>query len=152
MVARMRKAFAFVVVATACGGNTAASSTQAPAGTASAQAVNGWIDPPIIQRIVRHNFGRFRLCYENGLRTNPKLQGRVTVKFVIDRSGAVAMVRDGGSTMPDQGVVQCVVHGFGGISFPQPQGGMVTVVYPIQFNPAPDDDAGTDAGTQADAQ
>jgi hypothetical protein len=100
-----------------------------------ATSVNGRLPPEVIQRIVRQNFGRFRLCYENGLRNNPNLQGRVAVKFVIDRSGAVAMTADGGSDLPDQGVVQCVVRGFGNLSFPQPEGGMVTVVYPIMFNP-----------------
>jgi hypothetical protein len=100
-----------------------------------ATQVNGRLPPEVIQRIVRQNFGRFRLCYENGMRNNPNLQGRVSVKFVIDRSGAVSMTADGGSDMPDQGVVQCVVRGFGNLSFPQPEGGMVTVVYPIMFNP-----------------
>jgi hypothetical protein len=45
------------------------------------------------------------------------------------------MTADGGSDLPDQSVVQCVVRGFGNLSFPQPEGGMVTVVYPIIFNP-----------------
>jgi hypothetical protein len=98
-------------------------------------SVNGRLRPEIIQRIVRQNFGRFRYCYENALRTSPTLQGRVTVKFVIDRSGAVAMTADGGSDIPDRGVVQCVVGGFLNLSFPQPEGGMVTVVYPIMFSP-----------------
>ena len=44
---------------------------------------NGRIPAEVIQRIVRQNFGRFRLCYENGLRNNPNLQGRVAVSFVI---------------------------------------------------------------------
>ncbi len=100
-----------------------------------ATQVNGRLPPEVIQRIVRQNFGRFRLCYENGMRANPNLQGRVSVKFIIDRSGAVSMTADGGSDLPDQGVVQCVVRGFGNLSFPQPEGGMVTVVYPIMFNP-----------------
>ena len=43
--------------------------------------------------------------------------------------------QDGGSDLPDQGVVGCVVRGFGNLSFPQPEGGIVTVVYPIIFNP-----------------
>jgi hypothetical protein len=37
--------------------------------------------------------------------------------------------------MPDQAVVGCVVRGFGNLSFPQPEGGIVTVVYPLIFNP-----------------
>ena len=113
------------------GGHT----VKAPRIREGATSVNGRLPPEVIQRIVRQNFGRFRLCYENGMRNNPNLQGRVTVKFVIDRSGAVAMTADGGSDIPDSAVVQCVVRGFGNLSFPQPEGGMVTVVYPIMFNP-----------------
>jgi hypothetical protein len=108
---------------------------KAPRIREGATSVNGRLPPEVIQRIVRQNFGRFRLCYENGLRNNPNLQGRVTVKFMIDRSGAVGMTADGGSDIPDSSVVQCVVRGFGNLSFPQPEGGVVTVVYPIMFNP-----------------
>jgi hypothetical protein len=109
--------------------------TRAPSVRQGATQVNGRLPQEVIQRIVRQNFGRFRLCYENGMRTNPNLAGRVTVKFVIDRSGSVATAQDGGSEIPDQGVVACVVRGFGNLSFPQPEGGIVTVVYPIIFNP-----------------
>jgi len=109
--------------------------TRAPSVRQGATQVNGRLPAEVIQRIVRQNFGRFRLCYENGLRTNPNLSGRVSVKFVIDRAGSVATAQDGGSEIPDQTVVGCVVRGFGNLSFPQPEGGIVTVVYPIIFNP-----------------
>ena len=66
-----------------------------------ATQVSGRLPPEVIQRIVRQNFGRFRLCYENGLRNNPNLQGRVSVRFVIGRDGAVGSVGNGGSDMPD---------------------------------------------------
>ena len=39
-----------------------------------ATSVSGRLPPEVIQRIVRQNFGRFRLCYENGLRSNPNLR------------------------------------------------------------------------------
>jgi hypothetical protein len=97
--------------------------------------VNGRIPPEVIQRIVRQNFGRFRLCYENGLRNNPNLQGRVAVRFVVDRHGAVSSVGNGGSDMPDSGVTSCVVRAFYGLSFPPPDDGIVTVTYPIMFTP-----------------
>ncbi len=109
--------------------------TKSPSLRQGATTVNGRLPAEVIQRIVRQNFGRFRLCYENGLRTSPTLQGRVAVKFVIDRSGAVSTASDGGSDLPDQGVVRCVVRGFGNLSFPPPEGGIVTVVYPISFSP-----------------
>jgi hypothetical protein len=112
-----------------------AHATKSPTLRQGATQVNGRLPPEVIQRIVRQNFGRFRLCYENGLRTNPTLSGRVAVKFVIDRSGSVSTAQDGGSDLPDKGVVSCVVRGFGNLSFPQPEGGIVTVVYPISFSP-----------------
>jgi Ca-activated chloride channel family protein len=96
--------------------------------------VNGKLPPEVIQRIVRQNFGRFRLCYENGVKSNPTLAGRVTVKFVIDRSGAVSSSQDAGSDMPDSAVVHCVVRAFNNLSFPQPEGGTATVSYPILFS------------------
>jgi tetratricopeptide (TPR) repeat protein len=97
--------------------------------------VNGRLPPEVIQRIVRQNFGRFRLCYEKGLRTNPILSGRIATKFVIDRSGAVSTAQDNGSDLPDSGVVSCVVRAFGNLAFPQPEGGIVSVVYPVTFSP-----------------
>jgi hypothetical protein len=109
--------------------------TKPPQVRMGATSVSGRLPPEVIQRIVRQNFGRFRLCYENGLRNNPNLQGRVAVRFVIGRDGAVSNVGNGGSDMPDSGVVSCVVRAFYGLSFPQPEGGIVTVVYPIMFSP-----------------
>jgi hypothetical protein len=110
-------------------------STRAPQVRMGATTVNGRLPPEVIQRIVRQNYGRFRLCYENGLRNNPNLQGRVAVRFVIGRDGAVSNVSNGGSDLPDAGVVQCVIRAYYGLSFPQPEGGIVTVVYPIMFSP-----------------
>ncbi len=109
--------------------------TKPPSVRMGATSVSGRLPPEVIQRIVRQNFGRFRLCYENGLRNNPNLQGRVGVNFVIGRDGAVSQVQNGGSDLPDSGVVQCVVRAFYGLSFPQPEGGIVTVGYPIMFSP-----------------
>ncbi len=96
---------------------------------------NGRLAAEVIQRVVRLNDGRFRACYESALRTDPSLQGRVTVKFMIDRTGAVAVSADGGSDIPDEGVRRCVVSSFLSLSFPAPESGAVTVVYPIMFSP-----------------
>ncbi len=88
-----------------------------------------------IASIVRANFGRFRVCYERGLYTNPTLQGRVAVKLVIDSSGAVAVASDGGSDLPDADVVSCVVRSFANLAFPEPGSEFVTVLYPLVFTP-----------------
>jgi hypothetical protein len=98
--------------------------------------VNGRLPPEIIQRTVRQNYGRFKFCYENALRNNPNLQGRVSVRFVINREGGIASAESGGSDLPDAGAVSCVVRAFYGLSFPPPDNGIVTVTYPIVFSPA----------------
>ena len=97
--------------------------------------INGHLPGEVIQRIVRQNFGRFTQCYQEGLRTNPSLTGRVSVKFAIDRTGSVMTSMDAGSDMPDANVISCVVRNFQNLSFPQPDGGIVTVSYPIMFTP-----------------
>ncbi len=97
--------------------------------------IDGTIPREVIQRIVRQNFGRFRNCYEGGLRTNPSLSGRVQVKFVIDRTGSVSIADDGGSDLADHAVSACVVKSFYGLSFPAPERGSVRVTYPIMLSP-----------------
>ena len=109
--------------------------TRAPKVRMGATTVSGRLPPEVIQRIVRQNYGRFRMCYEQGLTRNPNLQGRVSARFVIGRDGSVSNVSNGGSDLPDSAVVSCVVSAFYGLSFPQPEGGIVTVVYPIMLSP-----------------
>ncbi|MCA9597254.1 MAG: AgmX/PglI C-terminal domain-containing protein [Myxococcales bacterium] len=99
------------------------------------EVTSGTLPAEVIQRIVRQNFGRFRMCYENGLKSNPNLAGRVAVRFVINRDGAVTQASNGGSDLPDSGVVGCVVSAYYGLSFPAPKDGIVTVNYPIMFSP-----------------
>jgi TonB family protein len=95
----------------------------------------GTLPPEVIQQAVRQRFARFRLCYEGSLRNSPNLQGRVTVRFVIGRDGTVTSASSSGSDIPDRSVTDCVVRAVYGLSFPKPEGGAVTVTYPIVFTP-----------------
>lgn len=97
--------------------------------------VSGHLPPEVVQRVVRQSFGRFRGCYEEGLRANPNLEGRVTARFVIARDGSVASVQSGGSDLPDAKVVACVLRNYQALSFPAPGEGVVTVTYPLMFSP-----------------
>lgn len=100
-------------------------------------AVNGRLPPESIQRVVRQNFGRLRGCYESGLHRNPSLEGRIAVKFVIDRSGAVNFASVSERDLQDAEVARCVAMRFQDMTFPQPEGGIVTVTYPIAFSTSP---------------
>lgn len=108
--------------------------SRAPRIASAPPTLSGHLPPDVIQRIVRQNFGRFRQCYELGLRTNPGLEGRVTLRFVIGRDGAVSNVSTAGD-LPDAGVRSCMAGAFYGLSFPSPDAGIVTVNYPIVLTP-----------------
>jgi len=100
-----------------------------------ATTVNGRLPPEVIQRIVRQHFGAMRACYVDGLRRNPTLAGAVVTRFIIDRQGNVSSAsRDAGTTIADSTVASCITHVFSTLVFPAPEGGIVTVVYPIHFD------------------
>lgn len=98
-------------------------------------SVSGRLPPETVQRIVRQNSGQFRACYEKsfGMREHAP-EGRVTVNFVIARDGSVSSV-SGSGDLPGTEVAACVTRAFGGLAFPQPEGGTVRVTYPIVFTP-----------------
>jgi hypothetical protein len=82
--------------------------------------VAGQLPVEVFDRIVRQNMGRFRLCYEHGLSTNPELGGEIVVHLVIDKTGSVESVDSPSATLADPAVVACVVRGFGNLTFPEP--------------------------------
>ena len=96
--------------------------------------VNGRLPPEAIQRVVRQSFGRIRACYAQGLQRSPDLEGRIAVKFVIDREGDVAMASTAESSIEDAAVNTCVARAYEAMTFPKPEGGIVTVVYPVVFS------------------
>jgi outer membrane biosynthesis protein TonB len=95
----------------------------------------GRLPAETIQAIVRANYDRVRACYEPGLARDPKLAGRVGIRFVIGRDGKVASTRIADCTLPDCSVAQCVRDEFKALTFPEPEGGIVTVVYPLMLEP-----------------
>ncbi len=105
---------------------------------AAAESI-GHLPQDQIQRVVRERFDVFRECYEAGLARNPNLEGRVSIRFVIDREGRVQLAEPTADTnLPAPSVVACVLKGYRSLTFPKPVGGIVTVVYPIIFNPGDD--------------
>lgn len=109
-------------------------SANADASAGGTTAIVGRLPPEVVQRIVRQNFGSYRACYEKGLAKLPTLGGVVRVHFVIGRDGSVTKA-EAPDPFPDPKVVACVVRAFQKLSFPAPEGGTVSVVYPIEFSP-----------------
>ena len=96
--------------------------------------VSGRLPPEVVKRIVRQQFGRFRLCYENALRANPTLAGTVTTTFTIRSDGSTKGVSTS-SDLADKTVAPCVAQVFTHLFYPQPEGGVVEVSYAILFSP-----------------
>jgi hypothetical protein len=95
-----------------------------------------WLSPQDIQKVVRARYDQFRKCYEIGLGRNRNLCGKIQVRFVIADQGKVSSVQVApGTTMPDCDVVRCIKQQYSELEFSEPDGGIVTVVYPTMFVP-----------------
>jgi Ca-activated chloride channel family protein len=98
-------------------------------------SVVGGLPKDIVRRIVRQNFGSFRMCYENELRARPDLNGVVTVRFMIRPDGTATPATVLSNTANSKSLGACVARRFASLRFPDPEAGEVTVTYPISFTP-----------------
>jgi TonB family protein len=97
----------------------------------------GGLDKEIIRRVVRRHVNEVRYCYEQGMRANPTLGGRVVVSFTIGRNGEVLSSVLQSSSLRSTAVESCVVQAVRRWSFPRPSGGGLAIVsYPFLLTPA----------------
>ena len=95
----------------------------------------GALDKSIIDRIVKQHLAQIRYCYQKELNKNPKLFGKIVVKFVIAKDGSVSSATTKSSTMKNPIVEKCVNSRFMRMRFPSPKGGGIVIVsYPFIFN------------------
>ena len=103
-------------------------------------SVMGALPTHVIQDHVYRNLLDFRACYEEGLRRNPTLAGSISTRFAIhplpfDEHGEVRNAENVASSITDEAVVKCVTQVFARMSFPEPDGDAVTIIYPLVFTP-----------------
>lgn len=96
---------------------------------------SGHLDPQILQAGVDARMPRMKACYTTGLRKDPSLRGTMKIKFVIDTTGHAINVDDAGSHIKDKQVLACVIQEFKALRVPNPEGGIVNVVYPLVIGP-----------------
>lgn len=99
------------------------------------RAGNDGVPRAAIEKTVSESADPLRRCHEEGLRTNPALEGRVLVEVVTDRSGAVSLAQDGGSSLPDASVVQCIVAAVKSIAFPKIEEDAIAFVVVLKLAP-----------------
>lgn len=97
--------------------------------------VDGGLDRDMIFEVVRRNQGQVRFCYEQGLQSDPKLAGRVAVKWVIDGNGQVKVAGIESTTINSKVIEDCILARLKSWKFPLPQGGVdVSVSFPFMLN------------------
>jgi hypothetical protein len=101
----------------------------------SGPPITNTIPPRMVMRPVAERAACLRACYEDGLSRTPSLHGRVAVHFVIDLDGWVRIARLDSEDTGDPVFVACIVKQFVGLHYAEPDGGRVSVVYPVVFSP-----------------
>lgn len=98
-------------------------------------AITGSLDREIIQRVVRQHRREMTHCYEQELRRNPSLEGRVVMTWVIAANGSVVTSSVSETTLNNRNVENCMAQRIRRWVFPEPDGGgIVRVNYPFNFS------------------
>jgi hypothetical protein len=86
-----------------------------------------------VRKIVSTSYDDLQLCYGEALTRNHSATGKVTFEFVIDQSGAVSEAWARDATLEDCPAIECMLARFRALSFPEPVGRSVRVIYPISY-------------------
>ena len=98
--------------------------------------VMGTLTRSDIDDTVSKHLPDIRSCYENELKKDPKLSGRIAVNFVISATGGVKSSKVQRTSLENEAVESCVADQIKKIQFPAPKGGGVVIVtYPFEFMP-----------------
>jgi len=93
----------------------------------------------IVRRIVRRHIDEVKACYAQELSRQPKLAGRIDVRFTVAASGQISAASVQRSTMGNARVEGCTVEAVRRWAFPPPLGGgSVVIAYPFVFTPSSD--------------
>ena len=90
-------------------------------------------DKQAIQRVIRGKKNEMRACYEGQLKSNPTLEGKLVIRFVIAADGTVASVQEENTTLSDEVMKACVMNVIRGLFFPDWKSGVISIVYPFVF-------------------
>lgn len=95
-----------------------------------------------IQVEIKRNSAKLRACYEELLKNDPKIQGKVNVRFEIQRSGKVSNAKVKDSNFRDSPgkseMETCIASVFSLLEFPKFQSAAeyISMTYPVNLRPA----------------
>ena len=92
----------------------------------------GALDRSVIDAYIRRNLAKVLWCYENGLKKNPGIAGRVVINFVISANGDVVSSKVQKTTLGNAEIENCIAEHIKKIKFPKTKGGGIVIVnYPF---------------------
>jgi hypothetical protein len=95
------------------------------------QSGSGKIDRASVEGVFRRRKGAIQSCYERGLKANPSLTGKVSIRFTIGSGGTVVDISVVENTTGDGSVGACIIDKVRNWPFPTAEEGNVTFVYPF---------------------
>ena len=99
--------------------------------------VTGALPKEEVQKILQRELSSFQLCFQEALKAQPNLKGKMVMKFTIDARGRVSQVQVSESDLKAKGKEweRCIRQRLLALQFPAPAGGVqVTVTVPFILN------------------
>lgn len=94
------------------------------------------VDRESLARYVKARTKAIQGCYERELKRNPRLKGKVVVRFTIGRGGRALEVEIEENSLGNEAVASCIRTIIRGWVFPFSPPSDVAVAYPFLFSPA----------------
>ncbi len=96
---------------------------------------SGKLDKETVKKYIRKQLAGIKWCYQKAHQRNNKIEGKVTVSFIISATGKVIKSKVASSTLGDKPLEACIEQKVLRWRFPEPKGGIVKVRYPFVLRP-----------------
>ncbi len=93
------------------------------------------IDQAKLAAFVQARMGLIKACYENALKRNPTLKGKIAIRFTILETGGLADITPAQNGLGSPDVASCIVNTMKSWRTQFRPSGPVTVEYPFVFQP-----------------
>jgi outer membrane biosynthesis protein TonB len=93
------------------------------------------IDQGRLGSFVRARMGLIKACYENALKRNPRLKGKLSIRFTILETGGIADIQVVVNSLGASDVASCITNTMRTWRTQFRPSGPVTVEYPFVFSP-----------------
>ncbi len=94
----------------------------------------GSIDKDAIRRVIRQNRAQLQFCYDQALRRNSDVYGKIELHWEIVEHGRATNVRVKSNSVGDREMGRCLARVISGLTFPEPPPDTAAdVIYPFVF-------------------